>query len=334
MNRPNMMYHIILLIHMILARRNDSVILILCRNSDKNGMKKTLKNFEHQFNRHHHYPYLFLNDKDWEDDFKQEIGTVISGAAEYGKIPEDDWNMPANINRDKAKMCWEKMKEGGVPYADVESYHNMCRFFSRKFFRHPLTKKYKYYWRVEPDVRFRCPIEEDPFEVMEKNGYQYGFTIALRDYLQSIPTLWQSTAEFREKNKSRMAKNNVKLLKFMFNKDGSYNTCHFWSNFEIASFEFLRSDLYKDYVEYLESEGGFYYERWGDAPVHSLAVALFMDKKKVHFFEKIGYTHDGITHCPSNNSKCDCKPVNSFDFKYGSCLSLYLDDQMNRLEIK
>ena len=33
-----------------------------------------------------------------------------------------------------------------------------------------------------------------------------------------------------------------------------------WSNFEIASMDFWRSEAYSQYFEYLDSKGGFYYE--------------------------------------------------------------------------
>ena len=41
------------------------------------------------------------------------------------------------------------------------------------------------------------------------------------------------------------------------------------SNFEIGSFELFRNDLYQQYFEHLDKAGGFFYERWGDAPVRS-----------------------------------------------------------------
>jgi alpha 1,2-mannosyltransferase len=47
-----------------------------------------------------------------------------------------------------------------------------------------------------------------------------------------------------------------------------------------------------DYFEYLDKAGGFYYERWGDAPVHSIAAALFARKDQIHFFQDIGYRHE------------------------------------------
>lgn len=67
---------------------------------------------------------------------------------------------------------------------------------------------------------------------------------------------------------------------------------HFWSNFEIASLDLWRSDAYRAYFDHLDKSGGFFYERWGDAPVHSIGAALFLKKSEIHFFQPIGYWHN------------------------------------------
>lgn len=98
----------------------------------------------------------------------------------------------------------------------------------------------------------------------------------------------------------------------------------------------------------------FFYERWGDAPVHSLAVGLFLDRKngsdgsdhfeiamlprnyfhrllthpasEVIFYDAIGYMHPNLVHCPTESSirserQCDCSIWTSFDYRVGySCL--------------
>jgi mannosyltransferase len=79
-----------------------------------------------------------------------------------------------------------------------------------------------------------------------------------------------------------------------------YNMCHFWSNFEIARLDFFRSKEYNDYFESLDQSGGFWNERWGDAPVHSLAAGLFLEPEQIHYFRDIGYRHTTIQHCPAN----------------------------------
>jgi hypothetical protein len=65
-----------------------------------------------------------------------------------------------------------------------------------------------------------------------------------------------------------------------------------WSNFEIGDLNFWRSEAYMKFFEYLDKAGGFYYERWGDAPVHSIGAALFAKKEQIHWFEDIGYKHE------------------------------------------
>jgi mannosyltransferase len=68
-----------------------------------------------------------------------------------------------------------------------------------------------------------------------------------------------------------------------YKKAGGYSTCHFWSNFEIADLSFWRGEAYEDYFAHLDRAGGFFYERWGDAPVHSVALGLFEDASKIHW---------------------------------------------------
>ena len=59
----------------------------------------------------------------------------------------------------------------------------------------------------------------------------------------------------------------------------------------------------------------FFYERWGDAPVHSIAASLFLNRSQIHHFEDIGYRHIPWAHCPANRAKyhdtgkCLCDPT-------------------------
>lgn len=83
-------------------------------------------------------------------------------------------------------------------------------------------------------------------------------------------------------------------------EDEEYNLCHFWSNFEIARTDLFLSETYQMYFKHLEKVGGFYKERWGDAPVHSLAVAMMLLREELHYFRDIGYKHSTLGHCPNN----------------------------------
>jgi len=80
----------------------------------------------------------------------------------------------------------------------------------------------------------------------------------------------------------------------------SYNMCHFWSNFEIANLDWFRSKEYNDFFNMMDRSGGFWMERWGDAPIHSLAAGALLSPRDLHYFRDFGYRHTTIQHCPAN----------------------------------
>jgi alpha 1,2-mannosyltransferase len=87
--------------------------------------------------------------------------------------------------------------------------------------------------------------------------------------------------------------------------------CHFWSNFEIADARWMRSEAYTTFFNHLDLAGGFFYERWGDAPVHSIAAALLLPRSEIHFFREVGYYHQPFYNCPAEpglRAKCHCDP--------------------------
>ncbi|RUS32395.1 nucleotide-diphospho-sugar transferase [Jimgerdemannia flammicorona] len=67
-------------------------------------------------------------------------------------------------------------------------------------------------------------------------------------------------------------------------------------------------------------------KRWGDAPVHSIAAAIFLDPSEIHFFNDIGYRHNPFMHCPQERElqlKCHCNADNNFDWSLFSCTARY-----------
>lgn len=198
--------------------------------------------------------------------------------------------MPSWINDDLFKESAKILLEQDVQYADKVSYHQMCRWNSGLFYKHPALADMQYYWRVEPNVHFFCDVDYDVFRYMQDNNKTYGFTINLYDSPQSIPTLWPETVKFLAEHPEYVHEANAmdwltdKTRRPEHNeKANGYSTCHFWSNFEIGDLSFWRSKAYEDYFNHLDRAGGFFYERWGDAPVHSIALGLFEDKHRIHW---------------------------------------------------
>jgi mannosyltransferase len=206
-------------------------------------------------------------------------------------IPKEHWEVPSWINEALFEESVKVLKEQEVQYGNMVSYHQMCRWNSGMFYKHPALANTRYYWRVEPNVHFFCDVDYDVFRYMQDNNKTYGFTITLYDSPPSVATLWPETQKFMAAHPEYIHPNNaLDWLTDAKRRPGhnrmanGYSTCHFWSNFEIADMELWRSQAYEDYFNHLDRAGGFFYERWGDAPVHSIALGLFEDKSKIHWY--------------------------------------------------
>lgn len=320
-----------------LAGKANATILSLVQNQDITAIISTIEQLEETFNSKFGYPYTFMNDKEFSEAFKKEITAVLpkERVVHFVQINSDDWDIPKDINGTRYREAMDKLDSEKVQYVKKTSYHNMCRFYSHNFYHQEVLNYYKYAWRIEPNVNFYCDIDYDIFQFMEMNDKIYGFTLNLYDSPESVRTLWDDTLEFVKENPKYLHANGAyewikeNLQKpNNFNTTDGYSTCHFWTNFEINNLDFLRSEPYEKYMDFLESKGGFYYERWGDAPVRSLALGLFADKSKIHWFRDVAYHHFPYTNCPaspSGSNRCDGKCIPG---KFSPYDNLYVENCM------
>lgn len=290
--------------------RMNATLLSLVRNKELGQLVMSMQDLERTWNHKFNYPWTFINDEDFTEEFKRVTRLNTNAEIRYLKIPKEHWEIPSWINQDLMRESANILQEQDIQYAHMQSYHQMCRWNSGLFYKHPELQDISYYWRVEPNVHFFCDVDYDVFRYMQDHNKTYGFTVALYDGPQSLPTLWPETIKFLAENKHLMHENNA--LNWLTDRErrpehyqiaNGYSTCHFWSNFEIASMDFWRSPAYEAYFEHLDRAGGFFYERWGDAPVHSIGLGLFEDKNKIHWFKDIGYQHIPFFNCP-NSPKC------------------------------
>ncbi|KAF2744981.1 glycosyltransferase family 15 protein [Sporormia fimetaria CBS 119925] len=291
--------------------RLNATIMSLVRNSEVDDMVRSMQDLERTWNHKFNYPWTFFNDEPFSEEFKRKTRTATKAHVSYELIPPEHWAIPSWINMDLYNASVSRLTSQGVQYMSQTSYHQMCRWNSGFFSQHPALASYQYYWRVEPKVHFFCDIDYDIFAYMRDHNKTYGFNINIYDSPESVATLWPHTLGFLQQNPGFEHRNSAR--KWL--EDGSkrpenkrkangYSTCHFWSNFEIGDLGFWRSETYRRFFEHLDKAGGFFYERWGDAPVHSVALGLFEDKSKIHWFRDIGYQHIPFFNCP-NNPKCE-----------------------------
>ncbi|KAK3304695.1 glycosyltransferase family 15 protein [Chaetomium strumarium] len=301
--------------------REKAAFVMLARNSEIDEARQTIQNIEAQFNQWFHYPVVFLNNEEWDPEFVRDLNASVSGKAIFDVIPKEDWSYPSWVDPAKARQSMAQQDKSGVWNGGKESYHHMCRFYSGTFYTQPALAPFKWYWRLEPGVRYTCAITYDPFVEMARHGKSYGFTIALWEEPNTCPSLFRAVDDFRTQHGlpssptwnamldtaswSQQAWPVRKLLGLLgrahhARSGDRWNLCHYWSNFEIADLDFFRGKAYQSLFGHLDRQGGFYHERWGDAPVHSLAVHLLLPPGKLHHFSDFGYHHEPFFQCPGN----------------------------------
>lgn len=345
-----------------LYAKKNAAFVMLTRNEELEDVIKSVRSVEEHFNQWFQYPYVFLNDVPFSEQFRTRLQSESRAAMEFGTLDKLEWEFPEEVSESFAfRHALDDQGDRGILYGSEESYHKMCRFYSGLFYKHPLVQKFEWYWRLEPDVEFFCDMTYDPFVEMAKNDKKYGFTVVLPELYWTVPNLFRYTRSFIRRNKisvgslwnlftedyrvidtdddmlaSRInfdadvepvlsekvaidhmfetgnpddemglrylvgrSRAKPPLLEDKFD-DQEYNLCHFWSNFEIARLDVFDNEQYDSYFKYLEAQGGFWRERWGDAPVHSLGLGMLLNVEDVHYFRDVGYRHSTIQHCPKN----------------------------------
>lgn len=119
------------------TERANATFVILCRNSDLDGVIQSVRSVEDRFNRKYGYSYVFLNEEPFDDQFKRyapltrlkcmvlsyrqmrRVSVLSSAQMEFGTIPHDHWYAPPWIDEQKAADAMKKMAEDNVIYGGM-----------------------------------------------------------------------------------------------------------------------------------------------------------------------------------------------------------------------
>ncbi|KAJ1659125.1 hypothetical protein IWQ61_001752 [Dispira simplex] len=291
------------------------------RNSDLYELRAAIRQLEDRFNNRYHYPYVFLSDEPFTDEFKEAIAWTAKSKVSFGLIPRDHWEVPDWIDRQKMRDGMTYLASKEVIHSESISYRQMTRYYSGFFYKHPLLANYDYYWRIEHDTEYTCDIPYDPFLYMKERGIHYGYTISLHEFEDTVKSFWEVVQEYLKAHPTALEPRNT--MDWVTDDGGqTYNLCHFWTNFEVVNLGFLRSSLYEEFFQHMDKSGGIFYERWGDAPIRSVAMTMFLRKEQVHWFDDIGYVHSAFQNCPSDPTvqmRCHCNPSASIHRNDFSC---------------
>ena len=179
----------------------------------------------------------------------------------------------------------------------------------------------EYVWRLDDDSLLTRPVDYDLFAYMRRHRLKYGYVLTVSDWCTF--GLWPAadeyltlrngsvqSADFRraadvDEAWSTSSTGSVKTAGFppdvtlskaaVVISPSLYNSWPrdmiFYNNFEISSMSLWTSPGYRDYIGFIDRLGGIYRFRWGDAPIKTIAVTLFVPENETHQFKDIGYKH-------------------------------------------
>ena len=135
-------------------------------------------------------------------------------------------------------------------------------------------------WRMDDDSLLLRHVTYDVFAYMREHHYLYGYIWKHWDARECTTGLWEATSRYISERQ----------ITPTFFQDWPPAQIYY-NNFEISANALWLSDAYKRYIKFIDSLGGIYYFRWGDAPIKGLAVSLFVAENQTHYFKDIGYQH-------------------------------------------
>ena len=259
----------------------NACILFLVRSSlaDVENFRKSLGLLKRYFWDAYPYPIIAFIEQEFLDTWQSEI-LSIGMAVEFVVLK---FEIPSHLQPETVP---EKVHDFGL------GYRHMCHFFSMGVYEHPRLESFEYYWRLDTDSYLLGPVPYDVFALMHEEAFLYGHINTLeevQDQADVVEGLWEATLDY-----ARERQLPTDALQELCDAQGIWRRGIYYTNFEISRFDWWRSELVQGYLEFLNQRGGIYLQRWGDAPIHTLAVTLLAPPSKVHLFTEIEYQHQDV----------------------------------------
>jgi len=184
-------------------------------------------------------------------------------------------------------------------------YRNMCYFYFNRIMWHKHMRNYRWYIRLDTDSFIQSSVSYDFIDYVMCTGCTYGWYASSIDADWATNELDKVTLEFlKEVHESSIIINDTthggKPMTLPVDKDffstritpnGYTDRFIYYNNFEIVDLDWMRSDAYTKYAEYLRKSGGIFKYRWGDAPMRTLAAHLLLKKQRVCRITGFDYIH-------------------------------------------
>lgn len=210
------------------------------------------------------YPidYIVFHERGFSEANKNEIRNRVSGVI----FKEIKFNIPESAQG--FKPLWSE----DWSLAKCISYGGMCTFFAMQVFEILIDMGYDYYLRLDDDSYLHGSFQENPFEKMQKENKSYGYCLEIKEAPHVIQGLFP-------------------FIKEQIETEYSFEEPYwiYYNNFEIVNLKRYYSGQIKEITQKIHESGGIYHWRWGDAPIRTILVSMFLPDEVMKF--EIDYEH-------------------------------------------
>lgn len=267
------------------------------------------KNYNEQFK----HPVLIFHEGDFDEDSQHSI---CKGRKEI-QFHKINFQIPSFLNPAEIPEIWDGSFGMG--------HRHMIRFYAIQIFAILKDLGYNWFFRMDDDSFIHSKINYNLFEFMQKNGYEYGYRVDIKEpqrtsygfsemivaYLKAErikPEFFYenfagsklvNNEYFSLKGKlKRLLTNVLDGLAEKINHDlnnwpasAEWNRWGFYNNFFITKLDFWFQPEVQALLSHFDRTGGIYKYRWNDLIFQTAVVQIFLPPKKVYKFTDWTYEH-------------------------------------------
>lgn len=208
----------------------------------------------------------------------QENLTQAHSHLRFITLPPDMWSLPDFLDgEDPSDWVDPKFSMG---------YRHMISFFAIHVWEVAAAAGYEWVMRLDEDSFILSPIEYNLVEFMRSNNKQYGYRMDTHEahaYAVGFPQLLRAFLAMSSREPTTLLRHCTPPDLDGLAQDWDHYS--FYNNFFISNASFWRQPNVAELLQFIARSGGIYTHRWGDAPIHTAAVQIFMLEEQVHKFE-------------------------------------------------
>ena len=175
-------------------------------------------------------------------------------------------------------------------------YRRMCRFWFSGVFELEDVRNLTYLLRLDTDSELRCrPGSSDPFELMARQRAVYGYVAVKTDH----PMVAKNLTAFGAAYAHKVPQIEDAFYRFPPHAPTNCPAPMFYTNFEIMNVSWFAAPRAAAFARAVDATGQIFGNRWGDAPLRWLTLALFASRTQLLCFGgEYDYRHRGPQdHC-------------------------------------